>query len=309
MWVKKRLITKKLPVFCERGTGLTPLLCVCFLRLSSLVTGGQGELGHDANEPEERHKQWVDPAASPVADDVNQDPREELSRITLIRHCNSVIVSIWPRHPTPPLSRSLPCICWRSKSWNYHWWHQSSFRSLWENIVSVLFLNKIDISAGLWLTLNNAECIFACRDCRVVKDMATGKSKGYGFVTFFNKWVRVPAFPSWSYSKPPRWALDVVMYYVVSTWFVTQTHFPRATRMQRMPSSRWADSGWEGGRSGPTGLRGNLSLNLQMKVCSTALQSWIITMPFFPLKCIPVLKLSDTLCFNACMFILFSFTY
>ncbi|CAG5867688.1 unnamed protein product, partial [Menidia menidia] len=25
-------------------------------------------------------------------------------------------------------------------------------------------------------------------DCRVVKDMATGKSKGYGFVSFFNKW-------------------------------------------------------------------------------------------------------------------------
>lgn len=85
-------------------------------------------------------------------------------------------------------------------------------------------------------------------------------------------------------TPPPCWALDVVMYYVVSTWLVTQTHFPRATRMQRMPSSRWADSGWEGGRSGPTGLRGNLSLNLQMKVCSTALQSWIITMPFFPFK-------------------------
>lgn len=28
-------------------------------------------------------------------------------------------------------------------------------------------------------------------DCRVVKDMATGKSKGYGFVSFFNKWVSV----------------------------------------------------------------------------------------------------------------------
>ena len=28
-----------------------------------------------------------------------------------------------------------------------------------------------------------------CRDARVVKDMATGKSKGYGFVSFFNKWV------------------------------------------------------------------------------------------------------------------------
>lgn len=27
------------------------------------------------------------------------------------------------------------------------------------------------------------------RDARVVKDMATGKSKGYGFVSFFNKWV------------------------------------------------------------------------------------------------------------------------
>ncbi|XP_021780615.1 nucleolysin TIA-1 isoform X8 [Piliocolobus tephrosceles] len=26
-------------------------------------------------------------------------------------------------------------------------------------------------------------------DARVVKDMATGKSKGYGFVSFFNKWV------------------------------------------------------------------------------------------------------------------------
>lgn len=26
------------------------------------------------------------------------------------------------------------------------------------------------------------------RDARVVKDMATGKSKGYGFVSFFNKW-------------------------------------------------------------------------------------------------------------------------
>lgn len=30
---------------------------------------------------------------------------------------------------------------------------------------------------------------FCFRDARVVKDMATGKSKGYGFVSFFNKWV------------------------------------------------------------------------------------------------------------------------
>lgn len=32
-------------------------------------------------------------------------------------------------------------------------------------------------------------CAFVHRDARVVKDMATGKSKGYGFVSFFNKWV------------------------------------------------------------------------------------------------------------------------
>ena len=38
---------------------------------------------------------------------------------------------------------------------------------------------------------NFASC--PCSDARVVKDLATGKSKGYGFVSFFNKWV------SWSY--------------------------------------------------------------------------------------------------------------
>lgn len=32
-------------------------------------------------------------------------------------------------------------------------------------------------------------CAVVHRDARVVKDMATGKSKGYGFVSFFNKWV------------------------------------------------------------------------------------------------------------------------
>lgn len=31
----------------------------------------------------------------------------------------------------------------------------------------------------------------ACRDARVVKDTATGKSKGYGFVSFYNKLVRL----------------------------------------------------------------------------------------------------------------------
>lgn len=38
-------------------------------------------------------------------------------------------------------------------------------------------------------------CLCVHRDCRVVKDMATGKSKGYGFVSFFNKWVSVSVTP------------------------------------------------------------------------------------------------------------------
>uniref|UniRef100_A0A673WS22 TIA1 cytotoxic granule-associated RNA binding protein n=1 Tax=Salmo trutta TaxID=8032 RepID=A0A673WS22_SALTR len=46
-------------------------------------------------------------------------------------------------------------------------------------------------------------------DARVVKDMATGKSKGYGFVSFFNKWVSVPHHPqltahSWVGGFPPQ---------------------------------------------------------------------------------------------------------
>lgn len=46
------------------------------------------------------------------------------------------------------------------------------------------------------VTLDNVT-IWICvhRDCRVVKDMATGKSKGYGFVSFFNKWVSASLTP------------------------------------------------------------------------------------------------------------------
>lgn len=32
---------------------------------------------------------------------------------------------------------------------------------------------------------------YSSRDARVVKDMTTGKSKGYGFVSFYNKLVRL----------------------------------------------------------------------------------------------------------------------
>ncbi len=39
------------------------------------------------------------------------------------------------------------------------------------------------------LSVLNFFSLYFLRDARVVKDMATGKSKGYGFVSFFNKWV------------------------------------------------------------------------------------------------------------------------
>lgn len=103
--------------------------------------------------------------------------------------------------------RSLPCLCWRSKSWNYHRWHKSSFWAIWENIVSVLWWQLLIcvilyLQSNIFLWLHHAVLrhlihsivnwiSFVHRDCRVVKDMATGKSKGYGFVSFFNKWVSV----------------------------------------------------------------------------------------------------------------------
>lgn len=91
--------------------------------------------------------------------------------------------------------RSLPRLRWRSKSWNHHRWHQSGFWPLWENIVSVVF-QLVHIILQLQShqdSIPNYLCVH--RDCRVVKDMATGKSKGYGFVSFFNKWVSVSLTP------------------------------------------------------------------------------------------------------------------
>lgn len=53
--------------------------------------------------------------------------------------------------------------------------------------VSFTILVKCDYLNVMYVFVH----MFVCRDCRVVKDMATGKSKGYGFVSFFNKWVSV----------------------------------------------------------------------------------------------------------------------
>lgn len=41
--------------------------------------------------------------------------------------------------------------------------------------------------------------------------------------------------------------------------------------MQKTPSSRWVGSGWEGGRSGPTGPQGSPLPRLRMKVCCCSL--------------------------------------
>lgn len=147
--------------------------------------------------------------------------------------------------------RSLPRLRWRSKSWNHHRWHQSGFWALWKNIVSVLFqlvLIILQLQSHQDIVPN---CLCVHRDCRVVKDMATGKSKGYGFVSFFNKWVSVSLTPVESF-----------------VFGVTDSgRLFGVIRMQRTPYSRWVGSGWEAGRSEPTGPQGSPPPRLQMKVC------------------------------------------
>lgn len=102
--------------------------------------------------------------------------------------------------------------------------------------------------------------LFFLRDARVVKDMATGKSKGYGFVSFFNKWV----------SHNPN--IRKCRFLIRQNQGVEHLHLnanPRSFccadvlvslvvgRMQRMPFSRWEVSGWVAGRSGLIGLQEN----------------------------------------------------
>lgn len=59
--------------------------------------------------------------------------------------------------------------------------------SLFSVFCVVPFLVKV-------FTLRSALKLSSCfplRDARVVKDTTTGKSKGYGFVSFYNKLVRL----------------------------------------------------------------------------------------------------------------------
>lgn len=131
--------------------------------------------------------------------------------------------------------------------------------------------------------LTNINALSIPSDCRVVKDMATGKSKGYGFVSFFNKWVSVPVMhmcerteKTWAGSD--CWLVETRGFFYSKTFvcliWVTQDFACLLCmfRMQRMPYSRWEDSGSGGGRSGPTGPQGSLLLKLPMKVRFTAIQ-------------------------------------
>ncbi|ELW64061.1 Nucleolysin TIA-1 [Tupaia chinensis] len=74
-------------------------------------------------------------------------------------------------------------------------------------------------------------------DARVVKDMATGKSKGYGFVSFFNKWQNQIGYPppygQWGqwYGNaqqigqymPNGWQKEVMEVDLATLWVVEET--------------------------------------------------------------------------------------
>ena len=65
-----------------------------------------------------------------------------------------------------------------------------------------------------------AEVVFTLppRDARVVKDMTTGKSKGYGFVSFCNKLVRLQR-------KNTDWRLCTFLYYYILKDFKEKKKF------------------------------------------------------------------------------------
>lgn len=59
-----------------------------------------------------------------------------------------------------------------------------------DSVCFAWFLFSLDCLARS-VTCSEALFLFCFRDARVVKDMTTGKSKGYGFVSFYNKLVRL----------------------------------------------------------------------------------------------------------------------
>lgn len=86
--------------------------------------------------------------------------------------------------------RSLPRLCRWPEPRNLHRGRQSRFRSIWKNIVS--FGLFVVYSSWAEIIIHHFSVdVFVFSDARVVKDLATGKSKGYGFISFINKWVRV----------------------------------------------------------------------------------------------------------------------
>ena len=96
------------------------------------------------------------------------------------------------------LRRALPHICRRPESWDRDAELARSIPAIWRNFVRH-FLNSsrrwayedciiIKIFWRYWIMINrNESTLNIFRDCRVVRDPQTLKSKGYGFVSFMKK--------------------------------------------------------------------------------------------------------------------------
>lgn len=116
------------------------------LSASFSLAGSQGQLGYYTNQSKERHKQWVKLVMwlhSILWGRLSFLNREHWSINKWIL-CFTVLCLFFFVF----FLRSLPCLCWRSKSWNHHRWHKSSFCSIWKNIVS-MFLWYL-VSGNLW---------------------------------------------------------------------------------------------------------------------------------------------------------------
>lgn len=128
------------------------------------------------------------------------------------------------------LGRTLSHFCWRSLTRNWNANVERSFSAVWRHFVSPLWWFNFDFDCVLlvvlnlftflisfiihnttisiffakkvkrqlikliWLLVMNTEFFFLIfRDCRVVRDPQTLKSKGYGFVSFVKKSVSFSA--------------------------------------------------------------------------------------------------------------------
>lgn len=115
-------------------------------------------------------------------------------------------------------------------------------------------LFRVSIFIETWLMMNSWLTVLYLfhRDCRVVKDMATGKSKGYGFVSFFNKWVSVPMMPmleDWENIRGLRLLRTglAVRCFVFDVQLMTQQFVSSVYSgcRERHTADGWTVAGWE----------------------------------------------------------------